>query len=214
MHIILIVCLCNVWLLSSDRLKIYRCDFQQTILYKEDTAKRGVQKLARCPTKLSHQERYMLKNCRGESKERCLKKAGQTPASYFPCALSQQMYFPSVKRFLNVSISVFCLLSSSFQMYLSLYFAFFSNFKQVPNVSRAVSNCICKCILPLVHFIVPASTPDCLLQPLSDSKQQFLYICSLLIDYISSPLYFATSLLFGTIGFFSKNKRLCSRLVG
>ena len=120
LHIILTICVYNVWLLSSDRLKIYRCDFQQTILYKEDTAKRGVQKLARCPTKLSHQERYMLKNCRGESKERCLKKAGQTPASYFPCALSQQMYFPSVKRFLNVSISVFCLLSSSFQMYLSL----------------------------------------------------------------------------------------------
>ena len=209
LHIILTICVYNVWLLSSDRLKIYRCDFQQTILYKEDTAKRGVQKLARCPTKLSHQERYMLKNCRGESKERCLKKAGQTPASYFPCALSQQMYFPSVKRFPNV----FCLLSSSFQMHLSLYFAFFPTLnwfqmylKLFPIVSANVF-----CLLSISSLtIVPASTPDCLLQSLSDSKQQFL--CSSTIFSLRSILQHHA--LFGTIGFFSKNKRLCSRLVG
>ena len=129
----------------------------------------------------------MLKNCRGESKERCLKKAGQTPASYFPCALSQQMYFPSVNRFPNV----FCLLSSSFLMYLSLYFAslptlnrFQMYLKLFPIVSANVF-----CLLSISSLtIVPASTPDCLLQSLSDSKQQFLYML------IAHRLYFLSAL--------------------
>ena len=109
-------------------------------------------------------------------------------ANVFPlCQAVSKCILPLVKQFPNVSISVFCL---------------FSNFKLVPNVSQAVSNCICKCILPLVHFIV--NHRPCFhsrLPAAASVWQQTAVSIYMLIDYISSPLYFATSLLFGTIGF-------------
>ena len=79
-----------------------------------------------------HQERDMLKTSRKREVQKLVKVRQQTPASYFPCALSQQMYFPTVKQFPNVSRAVFKCISSSFQMYL----------KQFPNVSQTVSKSI------------------------------------------------------------------------
>ena len=98
-------------------------------------------------------------------------------ANVFPlCQAVSKCILPLVKQFLNVSISVFCLFSNlnRFQMYLELF----------PIVSANVF-----CLLSISSLtIVPASTPDCLLQPLSDSKQQFLYLL------IAHRLYFLSAL--------------------